>query len=247
MELLIVARLLWRRKWALLLGFAVAAALVVVRGGDEPTTSGLAWTNVVLDTPKSQLVNAAPSAAPSLPWRASLMTHLLATDAVTKELAAKVGVAPEDVRVVDPTQTFARVPASVPAKAAEAAAVNGSPYVLTAYMQNDSLAMITLEAAAPDVAGARRLADAAAAVLASQAPHAGTYSSPILTAGGKNELEAYTIRQAAPTRAQTVVSDKGPLVAIGIGVVLWLLWTATVLTVAAMLDWLRARRPPLPA
>jgi hypothetical protein len=247
MELMLVARQLWRRKWLLLAGFIVAIAAAFAKGGDAPTSSGLAWTHVILDTPKSQIVDSAPDAASSLPWRATLMTHLMTSDDVRATLASRLQVEPDQVRVIDPTQALARVPASVPAAAAESAAINGSPYVLTAYLQNESLPMITLEAAAPDLDGAKRLIAAGVAYLGTQASEKGTYTSPILTGAGKNELEPFTVQQTAPARAQLVVSDKGPVTAIGVAVFIFLFWTSAVLVVPPLVGLLRGTARVRPA
>ena len=91
MEFLHLLRRLWRRRILLGAGVLVAAATLVASGGTSPVTAqgGLASTSVALDTPRSQLVAAAPVGADTLAWRASLLAHLMATNASRMELAGR--------------------------------------------------------------------------------------------------------------------------------------------------------------
>ena len=73
MELLPIFRLIWRRRLLLGAGLVAAIAAMVVFGGKSATRSYVAWTQVTLDTPKSQLVAAAPAGGDTLAWRASLL------------------------------------------------------------------------------------------------------------------------------------------------------------------------------
>ena len=120
MEILRVVRLLWRRRVALALGLLSAAALTLVGGRTEPTSSGVASTRVVLDTPKSQLVDSAPAGATSLGWRASLLAHLVASDGAQRQVAVRLGVPVDQLAVVDPLLAVPAVPASLPKNVADA-------------------------------------------------------------------------------------------------------------------------------
>ena len=246
MELLAVVRALWRRRFLVAAGVILSIAAAVALGGAPPASSGVAWTRVVLDTPKSQLVSSAPKAADSLPWRTNLLIHLLDTEQMKQQLATKVGVPIDQIGVVDSELLSPQVGASLPHKAGEAAAISYAPYALTATMPNDSLPMIAIEAAAPDAAGAKKLATAAVDVLAAQSSQAGTYSSPILT-GGVNETEGFTISRAAPLHARTIVTKSLPVKGIGAALFLLISWCCAITILPLLAHRVLRRRSVQPA
>jgi hypothetical protein len=249
MELLPILRLIWRRRLLLGAGLVVSLALALGIGGPPPSSSALAWTRVNLDTPMSQLVNSAPGGANTLPWRASLLVHLMATDATQRQLARRLRVRPDEVVVVDTAVELPIVPASIPVAASEAAQVTGAPYVLTVALTNPILPTISIEAAAPDGAGAKRLAAAGVAILESQSSLSDArYSSKILTGGGVAlKPQQFVVQQVAPIRAkpvtQRVISPKQ----IGPPLVLLALWTAAALLLPGRLSAGAGRvSPPRP-
>jgi hypothetical protein len=211
MELLLMLRRLWRRRLALGVGLALAAAIAVAVGGAPASASAVAWTRVALDTPTSELVEAAPAGADTLPWRASLLVHLMGTDSAQQELAQRLGVPPDEVAVVDTALAVPDVPSSMALAATKAATPNGVPYVLTLALPNASLPLISVEAAAPERAGARRLAEAAVAVFESQASPGGAYRSLIRTDGGAApRLQPFVVlvQEVAPIQVEPVVASQ---------------------------------------
>jgi hypothetical protein len=209
MELLLMLRRLWRRRLPLGVGLALAAAIAVAVGGAPASASAVAWTRVALDTPTSELVGAAPSGADTLPWRASLLVHLMGTDSTQQELAQRLGVPPDEVAVVDTALAVPDVPSSTALAATKAATPNGAPYVLTVALPNDSLPLISVEAAAPERAGARRLAEAAVAVFESQASPGVAYTSLIRTDGGATpRLQPFVVQEVAPIQVERVVASQ---------------------------------------
>ena len=46
-------------------------------------------------------MNSAPGGADTLPWRASLLVHLMTTDATQRKLAQRLHVRPDEVVVID--------------------------------------------------------------------------------------------------------------------------------------------------
>jgi hypothetical protein len=242
MELLPLLRLIWQRRLALAAGFVVAVALAVAIGMPAGGSSVLAWTTLNLDTPKSQLVNSAPSGADTLPWRASLLVHLMTTDETQRQLAQQLGVRPDQVNVVDPAYALPEVPASMPLRAAKAAGVTVAPYVLTVQLDNLYLPLISIQAAAPDGAGARRLAAAAVAVLESRSSVSeAPYSSKILTGGGTAlKPQQFVVQQVAPIRAKPVPAKVMPVKPIAAFVFVFGLWAAAALLLPGR--W-RRRRP----
>ena len=246
MELLPILRLIWRRRLLLGAGLVVSVALALGIGGPPPSSSALAWTRVNLDTPRSQLVNSAPGGADTLPWRASFLVHLMATDSTQRRLAKRLDVRPEDVVVVDPALELPIVPASIPTAASEAAQITVAPYVLTVTVTNPSLPTVAIEAAAPDVARARRLAAAAVAILESQSSMSDArYTSKILTGGGVAlKRQQFLVEQVAPIRAKPVAERVVSPKQIGGPMVLLALWSAGALLLPGRLSAGAGRASP---
>jgi hypothetical protein len=229
MEVLRVLRVLWRRRLALALGLLAAAGLALVAGRAQPAASGVAYTRVSLDTPKSQLVASAPAGATTLAWRASLIAHLVASDFDKRQIAVRLGVPFDQIAVVDPPLAVPAVPASLPKNVADAT-VTAAPYVLSVYLPNGGLPIISIEAYGPDRNGARRLAAAAASFLESE-------SSP----SGHRGVQPFIIESAAPVHAKTLKDDSGPLRSVAVFMIVFGLWI-----VAVVLGPMVLRRLPLP-
>jgi hypothetical protein len=216
MELLPILRAL--RRGRLLIGAGVVAALLLgfVFGRPTPTSSAVAHTRVALDTPHSQLVADDPAGADTLPWRTSLLTHLMLTESTRNELARRIGVRPYEVAVVDAYLYAPKIAASMPTNAAKAAATTGAPYVLTVSLPKDSLPIISIDTAAPDRAGAVRLAHAAVDVLKAQASLGGSYESLIKTdSADAPRLQRFVVDQVAPVHVKRVAGSQPPMKALG--------------------------------
>ena len=216
MELVRVVRLLWRRRIALTAGFVAAAALAVVGGRSTPASSGIAYTRVAVDTPRSVLVAATPEGGTTLAWRAALLSHLVAADDRRQALARRIGVPAGQLAVLDQELAAPAVPSSLP-KAVSAAIVPRAPYAVSVSMPNGAVPIIAIEAYAPDRSGAVRLARASAQLLESE-------SSPDAVGPGVQPL---VIESAAPIHARTL-SGGGPLRRAAVFVLLCGLWTAAV-------------------
>lgn len=241
MNVLAISRLLWRRRLFVGLGALAAVALGFAIGGPKPSASALARTRVVLDTPKSQLIDSAPRGADTLPWRAGLLTHLMTTEGVKQALAQRLGVPHDQVAVVDPTLTAPIVQASLPQNAAETAARNFEPYVLTVFMKDASVPIISIEAAAPDRGGAARLAEAAVAVFKSDASPAGTYRSPV-SIEGTRERQGFVVEDVAPVRTRALATSQVPLKALAASVFVFVVWSACVALFPSVARRTRLRR-----
>src|SRR4051794_4981910 len=101
MELLLLGRVLWRRRPVLALGAIVALAVAIAIGSSPPKSSALATTRLLLDTPRSQAVEPAPFGAETLPWRASLLSHLMTDGPNQQRLARALGIRTKDLYVDD--------------------------------------------------------------------------------------------------------------------------------------------------
>jgi hypothetical protein len=207
MELLPLLRWGWRRRLVLVGALVAAVAAFVVLSGSRSsgaTSSAVAWTQATLDTPRSQLAAAAPTGADTLPWRASLVVHLMATNASTREIASRIGVNENEVQVVDPSLSAATVQTAMAAASAEAATQAVTPYTVLVFLADPGLPVISIEAGAPQSSAAERLAAATVAVLKSQASSGGSFISPIRTDSDPlaNTLQPFGIDQVAPIQVK---------------------------------------------
>jgi hypothetical protein len=216
-EIVRVLAVLWRRRIAVAAGLLAVVAVAVKTGGAGPTSSGVASTRVALDTPKSQVVESLPQGVASLPWRASLLTHLAADAAFTAEVEARLGIAAGRLAVVDPSLVAPAVAASLPKAAADVAARQTAPYVLTVSMPNPTLPIVSLGAQAPDRSGAARLAAAAAAVLESRG-----------SSDGGPGRQAFVVERIAAIHWTAVASGNGRIKSVVVAAVLFGLWCAGV-------------------
>jgi hypothetical protein len=236
MEVLPLLRALWRRRLLIGAGLLVAVLLAVAFARPQHTSSAVAWTRVALDTPNSQLIDSNPAGASTLPWRASLMMHLTSSESARRQLAQRLGVRYDQVAVVDPALSLPEIPASIPTSAAKAAAVIAAPYVLTVTFPSEILPIVSIRAAAPDRAGAVRLAQAAVALLQSQGSSGGTYESLIKTdAIEKPGLQAFIVNQVAPVHVKRVVADLLPTNRLAAIFLLFLAWCVSVVVLPRLL------------
>ena len=232
MELLLVLRLLWRRRWLLGAGFIGAGAILVALGGTSPVTakSSMAWTSVALDTPRSELVDPAPLGADSLAWRASIFAHLMATETSKKKLALRLGVRIDQVAVVDPTLAQPLVQTDTALAATKVALSVAAPYVLIVFLSSDTVPVVSIRAVGPDRDGAGRLAEAAVAVLQAQASTAGPrFRSPVKSGTGLLRRQPFSVEQVAPIRVKLLASTSLRLKPIIASFFVFLVWCTGVL------------------
>jgi hypothetical protein len=231
MEVLGLASALWRRRLAVAIGALVALALAAAVGKSPPTSYGLGWTKVNLDTPQSQEVDTDPFGADSLPWRASVMIDLLSTDEARSRLAQRLNIRPDELAIINPQLAAPQLSASLPNAASKAAAVNPAPYVLTIYRSNELLALITIRGSAPSKADAARLVAAAADAFKAQAqagdpitdvPADETDSDAFRS--DMSKLQGFVVQSAAPVRSEAVGGGASYLKALGAAVLVFGFW-----------------------
>lgn len=171
MEFVAILRILWDRRIIVGLGVLVAVAAGVLAGHKvrdrAAVGSGQATVRMVLDTGDSQLVEAAPKGADSLPRRAALLADALSTGAGAAGVARAAGVPRDMVAVLGPAAMKApALETPLVSRVSAVVASQGPPYVVD--VKADELTpIITIEAHAPDVSRATRLTNAAAARLRS--------------------------------------------------------------------------------
>lgn len=249
MELLLVLRAVWRRR-RLLAGALVCSVVVLVGLGGptrSPARSSVGSTSVTIDTPRSQLVTAAPAGAESLEWRTPLLEALMDTHTVTKQLAQRIGVSPDKVLVVDSDLSAPFIATSMAQADAKAANEVLAPYMVTVFLQNTSLPVISIEAAAPTPAGVKRLANAAVGVLRSKASAPGTFSSTVETNAAHLTRQPFVVTQISPVQVKAVTSPSLALKPIAAALFVFVAWCIGGTLLARRMRRLRPGQRALPA
>jgi hypothetical protein len=247
MELLPLLR--WGRRRRLVLVGALVASVAAFVGLEHSRSSGapsaVAWTQVTLDTPRSQLVAATPAGSDTLSWRASLLENLIATDSATRQLADRLGVPQNELTVVDPSLAAPTVPTSMAVAAAKASLAT-TPYAVEVFLPDPTLPVISVEAGAPQRSSAERLAAAAVTMLKSQGSPGGAFSSSIPTDADplSRTLQPFAIHQVAPVRVMLFPDSTVSLTAIAGALFVFLLCCVVGTRVARRL---RPRRHTLAA
>lgn len=235
----------WRRRIPLLAGLILTVATFIGLGGAQPpvTTAAEAWTRVAIDTHDSQLVTAAPAGVGTLAWRASLIAHLMATQSTTQQLATRLGVGSDKVTVVDPTLSEPLISTDFATAAAKAAAADVlTPYVLNVYLSDQTVPVITLDAAGVNTAAAVKLAQAGVAVLEAQAEPGGKLVSQVVTDAGVLGRQRFVVNQVAPVQYKVLRTTSLPKKATGGALFVLVVWSLGIALIPKLARTMRARR-----
>jgi hypothetical protein len=214
MELVAIMRMLWRRRFLAALGLPLAIAVALLGGMGGSSHAGVATIRVVLDTPRSQLVHAAPSGADTLGWRAGFLGDLMASSPFKHRIAGYARVAERKLVVVNPSLAVPTVPTPLPTRASEAAAVTTEPYVLTVTC-DEELPIILLKARAPERGEAARLVAAATRALKDSAQRQGSH-----------ELQAFMVESMSAVHSREIATGAGPLKPIAAALFVLVFWCA---------------------
>jgi hypothetical protein len=233
MELVAILRLLWRRRLLVLLGAVLAAAVgVMLMSRSAPVEAAVATTGVVLDTPRSQLVDANPSGADTLAWRAGLLADLMATPPVVSSIARDLRIPARDLAVVNPSLAAPEIPASLPRNAAKAAAVARQQHVLV-LQYDELLPIISIEATAPDRGRATRLAEAGTQALKSAA-----------TMRDTADVQGFVVDDVGSVHVREVGGGSGRMKVVALTVILLGAWCGAVALLPGLgRAWRAAGRP----
>lgn len=239
MELLSLLRELWRHRILVGLGVVAATAVGLATASGGVTRSGIAEARVVLDTPRSQLVDAVAVGADTLGWRASMLADLMSSRPVRTRIAHDLHISEDSLVVVAPYLSVPAKPTALSKLGVDAAAATPEPYVLrvsrTGGVPFDApLPFISIRAQAPDRSKATRLANAATAALeqAASAPE----STPDIH---RNEIQQFVVESVGPARAREVVTGSRALVGVAVAIVLLALWCCCIALVSGLI---RGRR-----
>ncbi|MCA1569570.1 MAG: hypothetical protein LC798_04460 [Chloroflexi bacterium] len=187
MELLPIARIAWQRRWALALGLPLAILVFLALARGAPGQAGVATARLVVDTPVSQLVNAADLEVHNLAWRSEILTNLMTTRASRETVARAAGVDPDELEVINPWLNEPVLPMTLPRRATQGIAPKAPNVLLVA--ATPSLPLVTLDASAPTRDGAERLLRAGAQQMTelAAAPAGLRKAQPIVVARGEIE------------------------------------------------------------
>jgi hypothetical protein len=246
LELVTILGVLRRRPLAMLLGLVLAAAVAMQLAyevslsppslASRQVTHGVAWARVLVDTPASQLIDAAPEGGDTLQSRASLLVDLMATKPATAAIAREANLRPERLVVHDPSMLAPSVATPLPERAAAAPTPLG-PVSVVAVSVDDLVPIITIRANAADSQAARALVDSTSSTLVQAA-----------AAPADVPTSAIVVERVSPTRAITVTDGRGKLFAAAVGLVLIGMWCTAIVVAAGLLRiWgtMRGRARPL--
>ena len=213
MELLAFLRWLRRHPIAVALGVVIAAAAAFMSVQGPSRTFAIASQRLVLDTPKSQLLNADPAGADTLTWRAAVLSEMTATRPLEDRIARDMGVPSRSLGVMSMNLTDPAVESALTTAAQEAEAEAGERY-LVAVSFDERFPLITVATRAPDRQAAARLATVTTAALSAAA------SAP----RGTVAPQGLVVESIGRPRTKTVVDGPRRLAAIVVFGVLLSVW-----------------------
>jgi uncharacterized protein involved in exopolysaccharide biosynthesis len=227
MELLPILSILWRRRWLVIIGFVAALAAAYFLQTKPTLHGGTAAAQVMLDTPRSDLASSELDDTTNLGTRAALVAHAMVTEDVRDRLARSLGVKGDRVALVDMEFRDPAVPTTLPLAASEAALTAPEPYLLQMRFDGET-PIISLEARAPDPAGAARLVDAAVNEIATRVP---------TREGPKNK--PLTIERITDTPVRQLVSGQGRMMAVVAAGLLFGFWCLCLVAGTRLVVWFR--------
>jgi hypothetical protein len=218
---------------------ALAGFLLAYTPGLPPVprqhTVGVATARILLDTPKSQVVDPTPRGSETLPSRASLLANIMAEGAVKAGIARVAGLEPR--RLLASTDS-AIEPVTVPPKAAN----DRKAHLLTTgvVINQDGLLLpiIKIEAQAPTVTGAVTLANAAVEGL-------GNYLKSKAAAEELPFTRRLSVSALGSAQGTEEVRGAGPLIGLAGFIFVLFAGVATILVGTALArGWHQAADPP---
>jgi hypothetical protein len=209
MDTITILRELWSRRRVVAIVMLVAAFVAVSVVYQLPSlksrryTVGVATTQILVDTPTSQVADVAPRGADSLGLRANLLASLMVDGAVKNDIAQQAGLRPGQL---SGTTTASSTSAVVGGASSSAPQPSGpGVHLLNTNILSDptgqQLPIIQVEVQAPDLAGAARLANAAITGLR-------TYLDS--TAAQENIPDSSRLHVDALGVPQPALADRGP-------------------------------------
>jgi hypothetical protein len=232
MELLAFLRWLRRHPIPLALGVVIAAIIAFMSAQGASRTFGVATQRLILDTPKSQLLNAEPKGVDTLAWRAAVLSEMTATGSVEERIAREMGAPARSIGVISMNLTDPEVESPLTTAAQKAEAETAEPY-LVAVGVDERLPLISVATRAPDRPAAARLAKVTTEALMTAAFAPSDTVAP----------QRLVVETIGNPRTKEVVDGPRRLVAVVIFAVLLSLWCVGIALVSRIRD---ALQPPSP-
>jgi hypothetical protein len=178
MEMIDVGRVLWARRFWLVLGFVIAAMLGVAitykvspglppKLGTKTIVVGEATTQVLIDTPTSQIADTNSQSAPNIYNQANLLADVMATAPVQHAIAAQLHIPLSALTVVPPPSSIVMPIRATPLALASEKSAAANTWKL-AIAVDPSLPIVAFDAVAPTPQAAQQLASDAVTVLRNQ-------------------------------------------------------------------------------
>jgi hypothetical protein len=213
-----ILRELWRRR--ILVGLvalvAISVGLAITYRFTLPPESrkyevGVASSRVLVDTPRSQVVQVDPKGSETLGPRAGLIATLMVEGEVKASIARRAGLPPKDLVAV--TQAEVESGAIPPGTLSDPDVFLLTTHVF-ANQDGEQLPIVEIEAQAPSVPGATNLAGAAVAGLSDYLDS---------KAAAEDASEARRLRVTALGAPQARLTVRGPSRVIAVGAALFIL------------------------
>jgi hypothetical protein len=230
-ELLGVLRLLGVHRKLIALGVIVAvlAGVAESRRIERQTASGAAAVRLLIAPPDSETNDADAHPTDELVTRTKLLGDLLSDARARAAIAARAGIAPEQLVVEGPATLppWAQFPMAI--SATEAAAVAGTPYILTLEAATANPIM-TMTGGAPTQAEAIKLVGA------------GTDALRALLDHGSRLGHAVAVQSLGPVGSRVIVAAHSKILVAILPVVVFGLWCVGIVLVAGFARQRRTAR-----
>ena len=200
MELLVLARMLWRCRVAVVVAGVVAIGLGLLTASGASSRVGVASVRMALDTPRSQTLEVAPKGVAALEWRAALLGDLMGTDPVRERIDREMGITGEKLAIGAPYMSVPAAPDPLPEHALDIASAVSEPYQL-AIQAASGLPIVAIDAGAPSRAEAAKLAMVAAEALKAEA------------AESASAVDGFVVGDVGPVRSRAIVDGSRRMMA----------------------------------
>jgi hypothetical protein len=234
MEIVPILRELWHRR---ILVAAVAAFAILIGAslsyhlGFPPKRRnyevGVASASILVDTPKSQVVEVAPNGSEMLASRANVLANLMVDGEMKNAIAQKAGLPVRKILAFSETAAAAN----------PAPPLNAQAYAYTTSIARTSdmneLPIIRVQTQAPDVAHALALANAAVAGL-------GEYLDSKATTESVPDARRLRVRALGTAQGQIGVRGTGRTMGVMLALLTFVVGCGLILTISALVRGWRA-------
>jgi hypothetical protein len=240
MEMIAILRVLQRHRLLALAGLPLAAlvglalmyqvSLFPPGLASKDHASGVATQRLLIAAADAPSFGLGTDITGTLAGRAVLLGDLMSTDAVRADIARRAGLTPSELAIIGPSQGKPPLEISLAVAATEVANATTEPYLI-AVSADGTIPIISMSVAAPNAAGAARVADAAAASLL-QVMKDKTKGAPGL------QIERLGLPQA-----KTIVDGPRKVMGVAAAFVFMVLWCSGIVLCTGLLRQWRRRHP----